>query len=75
MKGGARDGTRGAAAPHPDSRLEQGERLIIEPEPPRSLLAVLASLEPLGEAFPPIPELPADSPGFFRSLFSPARNR
>ena len=34
---------------------KEGERLIIEPVPPRSLLA---SLEPLDEAFPPIPELP-----------------
>lgn len=37
---------------------KEGERLIIEPAPPRSLLAVLASLEPLDEEFPPIPELP-----------------
>jgi antitoxin VapB len=34
----------------------EGERLIIEPAPPRSLLAVLASLEPLDEEFPPIPD-------------------
>jgi hypothetical protein len=27
----------------------------------RSLLGVLATLEPLDEAFPPIPELPTDS--------------
>lgn len=40
---------------------KEGERLIIEPAPPRSLLAVLATLEPLDEAFPPIPELPTDS--------------
>jgi len=38
-----------------------GERLILEPVPPRSLLAVLAALEPLDDAFPPIPELPTDS--------------
>ena len=38
-----------------------GERLILEPAPPRSLLAVLAALEPLDDAFPPIPELPTDS--------------
>lgn len=36
------------------------ERLIIEPAPPRSLLALLATLEPIDEAFPPIPELPTD---------------
>jgi hypothetical protein len=60
MKGGARNRTRGAAHIYPDSRLEQGERLIIEPAPPRSLLAVLEALEPL-EEFPPIPELPMDS--------------
>lgn len=40
---------------------QEGGRLIIEPAPPRSLLAVLASLEPLDEEFPPIPELPTDS--------------
>ena len=40
---------------------KEGERLIIEPAPPRSLLAVLASLETLDEDLPPIPELPTDS--------------
>ena len=40
---------------------KEGERLIIEPAPPRSLLALLATLEPLDEEFPPIPELPTDS--------------
>lgn len=40
---------------------KEGERLIIEPAPPRSLLALLATLEPIDEAFPPIPELPTDS--------------
>lgn len=40
---------------------KEGERLIIEPAPPRSLLALLATLEPIDEVFPPIPELPADS--------------
>lgn len=39
---------------------KEGERLILEPAPPRSLLAVLATLEPLHEEFPPIPELPTD---------------
>jgi antitoxin VapB len=40
---------------------KEGGRLIIEPAPPRSLLAVLACLEPLDEEFPRIPELPTDS--------------
>jgi antitoxin VapB len=40
---------------------KEGDRLIIEPAPPRSLLALLANLEPIDEAFPPIPELPMDS--------------
>ncbi|HEY0023360.1 MAG TPA: hypothetical protein VGB24_10635 [Longimicrobium sp.] len=40
---------------------QEGERLIIEAAPPRSLLALLATLEPIDEAFPPIPELPTDS--------------
>jgi antitoxin VapB len=37
---------------------KEGERLIIEPAPQKSLLAVLATLAPLDEDFPPIPELP-----------------
>ena len=39
---------------------KEGERLIIEPVPPKSLLAVLATLRPLDEEFPPIPELSKD---------------
>ena len=33
---------------------KDGERLIIEPTPPKSLLAVLATLTPFDEQFPPI---------------------
>lgn len=39
---------------------KEGGRLIIEPAQPKSLLAVLATLEPLDEEFPQIPDLPAD---------------
>jgi antitoxin VapB len=39
---------------------KEGDRLILEPIPPRSLLAVLATLEPLDEEFPPIEELPIE---------------
>jgi len=39
---------------------KEGDRLIIEPAPPKSLLAVLATLAPLHEDFPPIPDLPPD---------------
>jgi antitoxin VapB len=35
---------------------KEGERLIIEPAPPKSLLALLATLAPLDEEFPPIPD-------------------
>jgi antitoxin VapB len=35
---------------------KEGEKLIIEPAPPRSLLALLATLKPLEEDFPPIPD-------------------
>jgi antitoxin VapB len=35
---------------------KEGERLIIEPAPPKSLLALLATLGPLEEDFPPIPD-------------------
>jgi antitoxin VapB len=37
-------------------RKEEG-RLVIEPAPPQSLLAVLATLEPIEEDFPPIEDL------------------
>ncbi|MBF0332590.1 MAG: AbrB/MazE/SpoVT family DNA-binding domain-containing protein [Alphaproteobacteria bacterium] len=40
---------------------KEGDRLIIEPAPPRSLLAVLAMLDPIDEDFPPI-EDPAPDP-------------
>ena len=40
---------------------KEGDRLIIEPTQPKSLLAVLATLQPLDEVFPLIPELPVDS--------------
>jgi len=39
---------------------KEGERLVIEPAPPKSLLAVLASLEALDEEFPEIEELETD---------------
>jgi antitoxin VapB len=39
---------------------KEGNRLIIEPVPPRSLLQVLATLEPLDEDFPVIDDLPVD---------------
>jgi antitoxin VapB len=39
---------------------KEGERLIIEPASPKSLLALLAMLEPLDEEFPPVHELPLD---------------
>ena len=38
----------------------EGDRLVIEPARPRSLLAVLATLEPVDEDFPPMPELDLD---------------
>ena len=39
---------------------KEGDRLIIEPVPPKSLLAVLATLPPLREEFPPIIDSPPD---------------
>ena len=39
---------------------KEGDRLIIEPARPRSLLAVLATLEPLDEDFGEISDLPID---------------
>ncbi len=40
---------------------KEGDRLVIEPAPPRSLLSVLAALKPLDEEFPPIRDVPPDS--------------
>ena len=40
---------------------KEGERLIIEPAPPKSLLTLLATLAPLDEEFPPMPD-PAPGP-------------
>jgi antitoxin VapB len=39
---------------------KEGDRLILEPAPAQSLLAVLATLEPIEEDFPPIDDLPTD---------------
>ena len=39
---------------------KEGDRLIIEPAPPKSLLAVLATLAPLEEDFAHISDLPPD---------------
>lgn len=43
---------------------KEGNRLIIEPTQPKSLLAVLATLAPLEEDFPPISDLPPDAVAF-----------
>ena len=43
---------------------KEGERLVIEVAPPKSLLALLATLAPLDEDFPPIPELDLDPVAF-----------
>ena len=40
---------------------KEGERLIIEAAPPKSLLGVLARLSPIDEQFPPIAELASDT--------------
>ena len=40
---------------------KEGDRLIIELEPPQSLLALLATLAPLEEEFPPISDPPPDA--------------
>ncbi|MBI2241992.1 MAG: AbrB/MazE/SpoVT family DNA-binding domain-containing protein [Magnetospirillum gryphiswaldense] len=39
---------------------KDGDRLILEATPKKSLLAVLASLEPLDEDFPEIADLPPE---------------
>jgi antitoxin VapB len=39
---------------------KEGNRLILEPAPPRSLLALLATLEPIGDDFPAVAGLLVD---------------
>ena len=39
---------------------KEGDRLVIEPVIPKSLIAWLDTLEPLDEDFPPIEDLPPD---------------
>ena len=39
---------------------KEGQRPIIEPAPPKSLLAILGTLQTLGEDFPAIDDLPAE---------------
>lgn len=38
--------------------IKEGQRLIIEPAPPASLLALLAVLRPIEETFAPITDAP-----------------
>jgi antitoxin VapB len=40
---------------------KEGDRLVIEPIPTKSLLALLAKLAPLSEDFPPILDVPPDA--------------
>ena len=40
---------------------KEGDRLVIEPVPTKSLLALLAKLAPLPEDFPPILDVPPDT--------------
>jgi antitoxin VapB len=42
----------------------EGGRLIIEPAPPASLLALLATLQPIEEDFGPIPDGPPEPVSF-----------
>jgi antitoxin VapB len=40
---------------------KEGDRLVIEPVPTKSLLALLEKLAPLAEDFPPILDVPPDA--------------
>jgi antitoxin VapB len=56
---------RDFALPGEDAIMrKEGSRLIIEPAPPKSLLALLATLKPLREDFPQIRDLPPDPVDF-----------
>jgi antitoxin VapB len=39
---------------------KEGDRLVIEPSPSKSLLELLATLKPIDEDFPPITDVPPD---------------
>ena len=39
---------------------KEGDRIVIEVAPPTSLLALLATWEPIDEDFPPIEDLPPE---------------
>lgn len=43
---------------------KEGDRLIITPAPAKSLLALLATMTPLEEEFPPISDPPPDPVAF-----------
>jgi len=43
---------------------KEGQRLILEPAPPRSLLAVLAALPEMNEELPPFDDGPAEPVDF-----------
>ncbi len=40
---------------------KEGERLVIEPAPKKSLLEILKSLKPIAEEFPSIEDLPPEA--------------
>ncbi|HET9783706.1 MAG TPA: hypothetical protein VFP94_01980 [Terriglobales bacterium] len=40
---------------------KEGRKLILEPAPPRSLLAVLATLAPLPDTFPEVADRPPEA--------------
>jgi antitoxin VapB len=52
---------------------KEGDRLIIEPAPPKSLLALLATLAPLDEEFPPIPDAVPDPVKRCNRFYIPSR--
>jgi antitoxin VapB len=43
---------------------KEGDRLVIELAPPKSLLALLTTMTPLEEDFPPIADPPPDAVAF-----------
>jgi antitoxin VapB len=53
---------------------KDGNKLIIEAVAPRSLIALLATLEPIGEGFPAILHIPVDGErGFHRIVNADSR--
>ena len=54
---------------------KEGDRLIIQPIPPKSLLALLSTLDTIDEDFPEIPEMRLDPVDIWCDMFLTQKSR